>query len=124
MYITGDAIGNTFQQRYCLYENYFISHDKNAPILFYTGNESPVDEYINQTGLMWNLGLKLNALIIFAEHRYFGKSIPKLKGLRNCLAFCTSQQALADHAMLAINIRTIYASLNNKNRPIIAFGGS
>lgn len=27
-----------------------------GPIFFYTGNESPVEEYINNTGLMWELG--------------------------------------------------------------------
>lgn len=35
-----------------------------------TGNESPVEEYINNTGLMWELGESLSALLVFAEHRY------------------------------------------------------
>ena len=41
-----------------------------GPILFYTGNESPIDEYVNNTGLMWSLAPKLGALLVFAEHRY------------------------------------------------------
>ena len=67
----------TFQQRYCLYDK-FSNHkasSTDAPppnILFYTGNESPVEEYVNQTGLMWTLAPKLNSLVVFAEHRYFG----------------------------------------------------
>ena len=40
-----------------------------GPILFYTGNESPVEEYINNTGLMWEIGQQMGALLIFAEHR-------------------------------------------------------
>ena len=81
----------TFQQRYCLYDKFFSNHkasSTDAPppnILFYTGNESPVEEYVNQTGLMWTLAPKLNSLVVFAEHRYFGKSVPQLKGVRNCL---------------------------------------
>ena len=30
-------------------------------ILFYTGNESPVDEYVNNTGLMWEYGASRGA---------------------------------------------------------------
>lgn len=70
------SLGNaTFRQRYCIYTKYW-EQDANAetggvrPILFYTGNESPVEEYINNTGLMWELAPKLSALIVFAEHRY------------------------------------------------------
>jgi len=51
-----------------------------GPILFYTGNESPVEVYINNTGLMWDLAPKLNALLVFAEHRYEGESFPQLQG--------------------------------------------
>ena len=32
------------------------------PIFFYTGNESPIEPYVNNTGLMWNLGRELGAL--------------------------------------------------------------
>ena len=33
------------------------------------GNEDAVEVYINFTGLMWELGRELNALLIFAEVR-------------------------------------------------------
>ena len=72
--------GETFQQRYCVYDGY-SSHanaDDEGPIFFYTGNESPVDQYVNQTGLMWELAPKHGALIVFAEHRYQGESVPDL----------------------------------------------
>ena len=71
-----------------------------GPILFYTGNESPVEVYINNTGLMWALAPKLNALMIFAEHRYEGESFPALVGVPDCMSHCTSAEALADFAAL------------------------
>ena len=117
----------TFQQRYCIYDKYFNKEVKmNGPppnILFYTGNESPVEEYINQTGLMWTLAPKLNSLVVFAEHRYFGESVPQLKGVRNCLSYCTTQQALADHALLVLEIKKNY-NIQNNNAKVVAFGGS
>ena len=84
------AAGNaTFMQRVCVIDKYWkapsaellpsevaTGHSRDGdtapikgPILFYTGNESPVDVYINNTGLMWTLAPKLGALMIFAEHR-------------------------------------------------------
>jgi hypothetical protein len=70
-----------------------------------TGNESPVEEYVNNTGLMWELGIELDALLVFVEHRYLktlynhqlvverrtvsryeGKSIPDLIGMEDCAA--------------------------------------
>ena len=50
----------------------------------------------------------LRALVVFAEHRYEGESIPTLVGLRDCLAFCTSSQALADFAVLIDTLRKEY----------------
>jgi lysosomal Pro-X carboxypeptidase len=42
----------TYNQRYCIYSEYW---KEGAPIFFYVGNESPVEEYVNSTGLMWEL---------------------------------------------------------------------
>lgn len=42
-----------YRQRYCINSDYAI--DSNSPIFFYTGNESPLEQYINHTGLMWEL---------------------------------------------------------------------
>jgi len=72
----GDALG-TFPQRLCLYDKWWrpvggaggqfrAAADAPGPILFYTGNESPVDEYVNNTGLMWEIGERLGGLLLFA----------------------------------------------------------
>jgi hypothetical protein len=94
----------TYRERYCLYDRYFAkataagfdsATDEMAPILFYTGNESPVEEYINNTGLMWNLAKKMGCLVVFAEHRYEGDSFPAMKGEADCVAGGTTAHALA-----------------------------
>ena len=100
----GGAAG-TFPQRLCLYDKWWKRASKGGfkapadapgPILFYTGNESPVDEYVNNTGLMWELGAKMSALLVWAEHRYEPESHPSLQGTPNCFAYGTTAQALAD----------------------------
>lgn len=86
-----------------------------------TGNESPIDEYVNNTGLMYSLAPKLEALLVFAEHRYEGLSVPEVVGVPNCLSHCTSAEALADYASLIVAIKS---DLNAASSPVIAFGGS
>lgn len=106
----------SFQQRYCVY-NDFATNNTTSPILFYTGNESPVEQYINHTGLMWELAPKLQARVVFVEHRYEGKSLPNVTS--NCLSYASTIQALADYANILNEV------LNPHNKaPVIAFGGS
>ena len=114
---------STYNERVCIYSKFVTSDTKNPPILFYTGNESPVEEYVNNTGLMWTLGETLNAYLVFAEHRYFGSSVPQLNGVENCLAYCTSSQALADYAMLVNHLKQNEFK-NAERSAVIAFGGS
>ena len=121
----------TFPQRYCLYDKWWktaadggfkAAAGAPGPILFYTGNESPVEEYINNTGLMWELGESMSALLIFAEHRYEPLSHPAIcgAGTQQCFAYCTTAQANADWATLLKWLRT-----KHKIRaPAVAFGGS
>ena len=85
-----------------------------------TGNESPIEPYVNNTGLMWNLGKEMGALIVFAEHRYEGQSLPPLDGVEDCIAYGTTAQALADYAALVASLKTEY----DTKAPVIAFGGS
>ncbi|CAD7969902.1 unnamed protein product [Amoebophrya sp. A120] len=91
---------------------------------FYVGNESPLEVYINNTGLMWNLGRKMRAALIFAEHRYEGESVPKnLNNTKNCLAYASSKQALADYALLIETLKKFDQNYS-KTTKFIAFGGS
>lgn len=72
-----------------------------------------MEEYVNNTRLMWQLAPTLNALIIFAEHIYFGGSVPKID--------VSSEEALVDYVSLANLVRREWGG---EDSAIIAFGGS
>lgn len=107
----------SYQQRYCVYNEFAMNNTSTSPILFYTGNESPVEQYINHTGLMWELAPILKARVVFVEHRYEGESLPNVSS--DCLSYASTIQALADYA------RILEVHLNPHNKaPVFAFGGS
>jgi len=114
------ASGGTYKERLCIYDSYWTA-DTGAPVFFYTGNESPLEEYINNTGLIWDLAAEFDALIVFAEHRYFGESIPDIKGMPNCLSYLSSQEALADYATIVNVMKREWGAADSA---VIAFGGS
>ena len=71
------SIEKTFDQRLCLYDGFASTVTR---ILLYVGNESPVDEYVNNTGLMWEYAAKRpGTLLVWAEHRYEARSTPDTK---------------------------------------------
>ena len=115
-----------YQERYCTYDGFVVTDKEESnggenrpPIFFYTGNESPLEQYINQTGLMWELAPKFGARVVFAEHRYEGESLPPKDLSVDCLSYASTMQALADYA------RLLEEELNPNNvAPVIVFGGS
>ncbi|GBG30148.1 Lysosomal Pro-X carboxypeptidase [Hondaea fermentalgiana] len=114
----------TFSQRVCIHDGFRRPGDgEHSPVFFYTGNEGPVDLYVNNTGIMWTLGETLGAVLVFAEHRYFGESYPKLDGMENCMAYVSSAQALADYAAVVPFVKN-RLGLDHFHSKVIAFGGS
>lgn len=113
----GGKDSNTFfRQRLCVYDKYW--RPNSGPVFLYTGNESPIEVYVNNTGFLWLLAKKQGALIIFAEHRYFGESIPDLQLISNCMSYLTVDEALKDYVAVCAKIQRDYGG------PVIAFGGS
>ena len=95
-----------FSQRYFLCARRHFDPDAPA-VFFYTGNEADVELYVNATGLMWEMSAEngTRALLVFAEHRYYGQSRPSAMDDRKApkrdrLAFLNAEQALADYAEL------------------------
>ena len=58
-------------------------------------------------------------LLVWAEHRYEARSTPDTIGMRQCLSYCTVEQALADYAIVVQKLRSIYGKV-----PVVAVGGS
>ncbi|KIH45871.1 hypothetical protein ANCDUO_24081 [Ancylostoma duodenale] len=79
-----------------------------GPIFFYTGNEGDVEDFATATGMMWDLAPRFNAAIIFAEHRFYGKSLPfgnnSYASIAN-MGYLTSEQALGDFAALLFELK-------------------
>lgn len=73
---------------------------------------------------MWDIAPEFGALLVFAEHRYYGESMPysnKSYADLSHLGYLTSQQALEDYVDL---IQYLRSKPEYKHSPVIVFGGS
>ncbi|KAJ1119954.1 hypothetical protein NDU88_008137 [Pleurodeles waltl] len=114
---------SSFKQRYLLADKYW--NKDGGPILFYPGNEGDIELFCNNTGFMWDVAEDFQAMLVFAEHRYYGQSLPfgaDSYADSKHLNYLTSEQALADFVVL---IRFLKESIPGAgNSSVIAIGGS
>ncbi|XP_020186718.1 uncharacterized protein [Aegilops tauschii subsp. strangulata] len=97
-----------------------------GPIFFYCGNEGDIAWFAANSGLVWDAAPRFAALVVFAEHRYYGESMPfgsKDKAYNNSrsMAYLTAEQALADYAVLLTDLKR---NLSSESSPVVLFGGS
>uniref|UniRef100_A0A8D0D0F2 Dipeptidyl-peptidase 7 n=1 Tax=Sander lucioperca TaxID=283035 RepID=A0A8D0D0F2_SANLU len=117
-----NTMGNgTFNQRYLITDKYWKKG--YGPIFFYTGNEGNIWEFASNSGFITELAAQHSALVIFAEHRYYGKSLPFDKDSFNIpqIGLLTVEQALADYAVMITELKQQLAATDC---PVIVFGGS
>ncbi|PKU75060.1 putative serine protease EDA2 [Dendrobium catenatum] len=115
----------TFEQRYAINFKYWGGASTSSPIFLYTGDESSLDGDLF-AGFLVDHARRFKALLIFVEHRYYGKSNPfgsREAAFNNSstLQYFSSAQALADYAEL---LRYLKKKLSAENSPVIAMGGS
>ena len=120
----GAEASTEWQHRYLVNSTFWdgsgaLANGCKGPILFYTGNEGPIDAFWNISGFVNQvLARKLGALVIFGEERYYGLSQPKLG---TPFEYLSTEQVLADYASLLTRVK---ASLGATSCPVVAFGGS
>lgn len=123
-----EATSASYEQRFFVCDAFFNASEQPGAIFFYAGNEADVELYLNNTGLMWEHAERFNALLVFAEHRYFGKSMPPRGDRSNRTAYLehlSSAQALQDFVRVIRHVKTSQSRASTPLEvPVIAFGGS
>jgi len=109
-------------------ERYLVNNDSwegnGGPIFFYTGNEGDIVMFLENTGFMFDVAPEFKALLVFAEHRYYGLTQPYGNTSYDLdkIGYLTSEQALADFADLIVYLKATVPGAADS--PVIAFGGS
>ncbi|KAA0033354.1 hypothetical protein IC582_026830 [Cucumis melo] len=116
----------TFLQRYIINFKYWGGPNSSAPIFAYLGAEAPIDGDLNFIGFLTDNAIQFNALLIYIEHRYYGKSIPfrsrdEALGNASTLGYFNSAQAIADYAAILIHVKKEFHA---NYSPVIVIGGS
>lgn len=104
-------------------------YEEGGPVIVLAGGEtSGTDRFpFLQKGILAQLAQATNGIGVILEHRYYGESWPVANLSTESMRFLTTDQALADTAYFAQNVK--FAGLEDKNltsatTPYIAYGGS
>lgn len=107
----------TFPLRYYVNDDFYIPNS-SSPCFFYAGNEANIFQFINNTGFLFEASKEFGALVVFAEHRYYGKSLIQ----PHDMSYLTVEQAMADFNTLNVHIREKWSM--SADAAFIAAGGS
>ncbi|GMP88727.1 hypothetical protein CsSME_00040606 [Camellia sinensis var. sinensis] len=112
-----------FKQRYLMNSKYWGGANASAPIFVYLGAEEPIDGDIAVVGFLPENAPRFNALMVYIEHRFYGKSIPfeTMEEAMTAQGYFNSAQAIADYAEVILYLKK---KLSAHNSPIIVIGGS
>ncbi|XP_075435176.1 dipeptidyl peptidase 2 [Ascaphus truei] len=110
----------TFFHRYLITAQYW--NKGVGPLFFYTGGRHDIWKSMEESGFIIELADDQDALVVFAEHRYYGNSLPfgNMSFERENIGMLSIEQVLADYVMLIKNIKHEYKAGRS---PVVAFGG-
>uniref|UniRef100_A0A7S3CRA2 Lysosomal Pro-X carboxypeptidase n=1 Tax=Strombidium rassoulzadegani TaxID=1082188 RepID=A0A7S3CRA2_9SPIT len=112
---------DTFALKYLVDKTYF-NETVGGPILFYAGNEGAIEGFYENSGFITKtLAEELGAYVVFAEHRYYGTSIPPNGFEKENLKYLSVLQVMMDYVKLIEYVRKLNGL---EEQPTILFGGS
>ena len=115
---------STFPLRYYVNDQYYAN--SSSPVIFYAGNEAPILQFLENSGFLWECAEKLQAMVVFAEHRYYGESFPfgspEVALTPQNISYLTVEQAMADFNTLQVHIRDRWKM--SRDAAFIVTGGS
>ncbi|KAI1727038.1 serine carboxypeptidase s28 domain-containing protein [Ditylenchus destructor] len=121
----GFSTAEIFHLRY-LYN--ITNYKSGGPILFYPGNDAPITEFAKSVALLWDISKEMNAVVLFAEHRYYSDKRDNIPfgnaPLQNVstMGYLTVAQTLADYAQLIPAVKTKLELAQNTT--VVVIGGS
>jgi hypothetical protein len=95
-----------FSLRVFVYDQFTYSAAITHPVFFYCGNEGAVEDFYNNSGAIFEMGQHFDAFIVFAEHRFYGRSLPfgNASFTQEALQLLNVEQALADYSELIYSL--------------------
>lgn len=119
-------LNGTFGMRYWFDARYY---KKGGPVIVLAGGETSGEDRLDflKKGIVAQLANATNGLGVILEHRYYGESFPVPDMSTPNLRFLTTDQALADTAYFAQNVKFEGfedLDLTSNTTPYIAYGGS
>ncbi|BBH05067.1 Serine carboxypeptidase S28 family protein [Prunus dulcis] len=117
---------NTFQQRYLINFKHWVALMLVHQYLLTLAKKNAIDVDLSIIGFLNENAHQFQALQIFIEHRYYGKSVPfgsREEAFQNAdtLGYFNSAQALADYAEVLIHVKK---KLHAQHSPVIVIGAS
>lgn len=112
----------TFRQRFLVNDTWWRP---GGPVLIYTGNEAPITAFVGSVGFQWVLAEELGAMVVFAEHRFYGESATAPGSCGNSpnapFRYLSTSAALHDFARLIDHLRQSFGAAEST---VVAIGGS
>ncbi|CAG9856689.1 unnamed protein product [Phyllotreta striolata] len=114
----------TFKLKYLINTKHYV---RGGPFFIYLGGRGDIDVYSQNTGFLFEVAATFKGLLVFIEHRYYGRSLPfsnESMTLEN-LRYMTTSEALGDFVSIIdlLKRETFENTASIDNHPVIVFGG-